>query len=257
MVTGKRKKKRRRGGGKILVDVSIYYLCTPALPPSFTAVDVYSAVTGNRRVKASLFLWSLPTVVYFISDDGNASNHTLHDAHSRPICTCCQYFFFFFFQKYEFHLRVQQRKSFCCHFHYSKSCCCCCASGNRFAKMSSRERERVVILCAVVGCWRALDSFVDWLSNDTQQLCALCSDIYLFIPFSCLFVCLFVWSDPVHFRPRVCSLPEKPYNPRSRDDIYRLRNFSITSKGVVNRGDAIISRQHSRSNTSINSTLTV
>ncbi|XP_057379954.1 pneumococcal serine-rich repeat protein-like [Daphnia carinata] len=64
--------------------------------------------------------------------------------------------------------------------------------------------------------------------------------------------------DPVHFRPRVCSLPENsraPYNPRSRDDIYRLRNFSITSKGVVNRGDALISR-HSRSNTSINSTLT-
>lgn len=66
---------------------------------------------------------------------------------------------------------------------------------------------------------------------------------------------LLLRSDPVHFRPRVCSLPEKPYNPRSRDDIYRLRNFSITSKGVVNRGDALISR-HSRSNTSINSTLT-
>lgn len=75
-----------------------------------------------------------------------------------------------------------------------------------------------------------------------------------------LIICLFVlaFADPVHFRPRVCSLPENsraPYNPRSRDDIYRLRNFSITSKGVVNRGDAIISR-HSRSNTSINSTLT-
>lgn len=69
---------------------------------------------------------------------------------------------------------------------------------------------------------------------------------------------LMSFADPVHFRPRVCSLPENsraPYNPRSRDDIYRLRNFSITSKGVVNRGDAIISR-HSRSNTSINSTLT-
>lgn len=67
------------------------------------------------------------------------------------------------------------------------------------------------------------------------------------------------FSDPVHFRPRVCSLPAEnsraPYNPRSKDDIYRLRNFSITSKGVVNRGDALISR-HSRSNTSINSTLT-
>jgi hypothetical protein len=75
-----------------------------------------------------------------------------------------------------------------------------------------------------------------------------------------LIICLFVFAfaDPMHFRPRVCRLPENsraPYNPRSRDDIYRLRNFSITSKGVVNRGDAIISR-HSRSNTSINSTLT-
>ena len=78
----------------------------------------------------------------------------------------------------------------------------------------------------------------------------------LYLPTSKLIeVHLFSVTDPVHFRPRVCSLPEKPYNPRSQNDIYRLRNFSITSKGVVNRGDELISR-HSRSNTSINSILT-
>ncbi|CAH1111291.1 unnamed protein product [Psylliodes chrysocephalus] len=59
---------------------------------------------------------------------------------------------------------------------------------------------------------------------------------------------------PDHIRPRVCSLPEKPYNPRISDDLYRLRTFSITNKGgVVNCGDSIINRR-SRSNTSVNST---
>ncbi|CAG9813185.1 unnamed protein product [Phaedon cochleariae] len=59
---------------------------------------------------------------------------------------------------------------------------------------------------------------------------------------------------PDHVRPRVCSLPEKPYNPRLSDDLYRLRTFSITNKGgVVNCGDSIINRR-SRSNTSVNST---
>ncbi|XP_054274677.1 GTP-binding protein REM 1-like [Macrosteles quadrilineatus] len=58
---------------------------------------------------------------------------------------------------------------------------------------------------------------------------------------------------PDHIRPRVCSLPEKPYNPRSGDELYRLRTFSITNKGVVNYGDSIINRR-SRSNTSVNST---
>uniref|UniRef100_A0A0C9R2C1 RABH1B protein n=1 Tax=Fopius arisanus TaxID=64838 RepID=A0A0C9R2C1_9HYME len=57
---------------------------------------------------------------------------------------------------------------------------------------------------------------------------------------------------PDHIRPRVYSLPEKAYNPRAGDDLYRLRAFSITHKGVVNRGDSIISRR-SRSNTSVNS----
>ncbi|XP_011879570.1 PREDICTED: uncharacterized protein LOC105568477 isoform X2 [Vollenhovia emeryi] len=57
---------------------------------------------------------------------------------------------------------------------------------------------------------------------------------------------------PDHIRPRVHSLPEKAYNPRASDDLYRLRAFSITHKGVVNRGDSIISRR-SRSNTSVNS----
>lgn len=57
-----------------------------------------------------------------------------------------------------------------------------------------------------------------------------------------------------HARPRVCSLPEKPYNPRLSDDLYRLRTFSITTKGgVVNCGDSICNRR-SRSNTSVNST---
>ncbi|RLU22960.1 hypothetical protein DMN91_005238 [Ooceraea biroi] len=57
---------------------------------------------------------------------------------------------------------------------------------------------------------------------------------------------------PDHIRPRVHSLPENAYNPRASDDLYRLRAFSITPKGVVNRGDSIISRR-SRSNTSVNS----
>ncbi|XP_016909463.2 uncharacterized protein LOC107996090 [Apis cerana] len=57
---------------------------------------------------------------------------------------------------------------------------------------------------------------------------------------------------PDHIRPRVHSLPEKAYNPRAGEDLYRLRAFSITHKGVVNRGDSIISRR-SRSNTSVNS----
>ncbi|KAK2579681.1 hypothetical protein KPH14_011030 [Odynerus spinipes] len=57
---------------------------------------------------------------------------------------------------------------------------------------------------------------------------------------------------PDHIRPRVHSLPEKAYNPRAGDDLYRLRAFSITHKSVVNHGDSIISRR-SRSNTSVNS----
>ncbi|XP_062710275.1 uncharacterized protein LOC109423281 isoform X2 [Aedes albopictus] len=58
---------------------------------------------------------------------------------------------------------------------------------------------------------------------------------------------------PDHARPRVCSLPERPYNPRQSDDLYRLRHFSISKGTVVNCGDSIISRR-SRSNTSVNST---
>lgn len=62
----------------------------------------------------------------------------------------------------------------------------------------------------------------------------------------------FFFPVPDHVRPRVHSLPEKAYNPRAGDDLYRLRAFNITHKGVVNRGDSIISRR-SKSNTSINS----
>ncbi|XP_031638454.1 uncharacterized protein LOC116350696 isoform X2 [Contarinia nasturtii] len=58
---------------------------------------------------------------------------------------------------------------------------------------------------------------------------------------------------PDHQRPRVCSLPDRPYNPRQSDDLYRLRTFSISKGTVVNCGDSIISRR-SRSNTSVNST---
>ncbi|XP_035911911.1 uncharacterized protein LOC118512079 isoform X1 [Anopheles stephensi] len=58
---------------------------------------------------------------------------------------------------------------------------------------------------------------------------------------------------PDHARPRVCSLPERPYNPRQSDDLYRLRHFSISKGTVVNCGDSIISRR-SKSNTSVNST---
>lgn len=68
-----------------------------------------------------------------------------------------------------------------------------------------------------------------------------------------MFVSGVVWLVPDHIRPRVCSLPEKAYNPRLSDDLYRLRTFSITNKGVVNCGDSILNRR-SRSNTSVNST---
>nr|CAD7603166.1 unnamed protein product [Timema genevievae] len=68
---------------------------------------------------------------------------------------------------------------------------------------------------------------------------------------TCCYICPPV---PDHVRPRVCSLPEKPYNPRCGDELYRLRTFSITNKGgVVNCGDSIINRR-SKSNTSVNST---
>lgn len=55
-----------------------------------------------------------------------------------------------------------------------------------------------------------------------------------------------------YVRPRVSSLPEGGYNPRSglRDDIYRLRTFHITNKGVVNCGDSLIPRR-SKSNNSM------
>uniref|UniRef100_A0A1A9W9T6 Uncharacterized protein n=1 Tax=Glossina brevipalpis TaxID=37001 RepID=A0A1A9W9T6_9MUSC len=49
---------------------------------------------------------------------------------------------------------------------------------------------------------------------------------------------------PDHFRPRVCSLPDRPYNPRASDDLYRLRHFSISKGNVVNCGDSIISRRY-------------
>lgn len=56
------------------------------------------------------------------------------------------------------------------------------------------------------------------------------------------------------FRSRVSSMPLEAsrYNPRLIDDeeFYRLRSFSITAKGVVNRGDSLRSRR-SRSNTSV------
>ncbi|KAJ6645420.1 GTP-binding protein GEM [Pseudolycoriella hygida] len=48
---------------------------------------------------------------------------------------------------------------------------------------------------------------------------------------------------PDHIRPRVFSLPERPYNPRQSDDLYRLRTFSISKGTVVNCGDSIISRR--------------
>lgn len=68
------------------------------------------------------------------------------------------------------------------------------------------------------------------------------------------FILLNVVSVAAHARPRVCSLPEAPLNPRVSEDLYRLRTFSITTKGgVVNCGDSIISRR-SRSNTSVNTT---
>lgn len=47
-------------------------------------------------------------------------------------------------------------------------------------------------------------------------------------------------------RARVASMP----NTGGEEDYYRLRHFSITGKGVVNRGDSLRSRR-SRSNTSV------
>ncbi|GAB6025898.1 GTP binding protein overexpressed in skeletal muscle, variant 2 [Chamberlinius hualienensis] len=56
------------------------------------------------------------------------------------------------------------------------------------------------------------------------------------------------------FRSRVSSMPleANKYNPRliDEEEFYRLRSFSITAKGVVNRGDSLRSRR-SRSNTSV------
>lgn len=67
------------------------------------------------------------------------------------------------------------------------------------------------------------------------------------------FLKIYFTTVPDHIRPRVCSLPERPYNPRQSEDLYRLRTFSISKGTVVNCGDSIISRR-SRSNTSVNST---
>lgn len=47
-------------------------------------------------------------------------------------------------------------------------------------------------------------------------------------------------------RSRVASMP----NTGVEEEYYRLRHFSITGKGVVNRGDSLKSRR-SRSNTSV------
>ncbi|CAH0403265.1 unnamed protein product [Chilo suppressalis] len=47
-------------------------------------------------------------------------------------------------------------------------------------------------------------------------------------------------------RARVASMP----NTGVEEEYYRLRHFSITGKGVVNRGDSLRSRR-SRSNTSV------
>lgn len=84
--------------------------------------------------------------------------------------------------------------------------------------------------------------------------------LFIYIFFCFFFVSLNEFSPvslyfpvPDHVRPRVCSLPERPYNPRQSDDLYRLRTFSISKGTVVNCGDSIISRR-SRSNTSVNST---
>jgi Rad and Gem related GTP binding protein 1 len=47
-------------------------------------------------------------------------------------------------------------------------------------------------------------------------------------------------------RSRVASMP----NTGNEEEYYKLRHFSITGKGVVNRGDSLKSRR-SRSNTSV------
>lgn len=75
----------------------------------------------------------------------------------------------------------------------------------------------------------------------------------LFLSFSLSLISSSYFTVPDHQRPRVCSLPDRPYNPRQSDDLYRLRTFSISKGTVVNCGDSIISRR-SRSNTSVNST---
>lgn len=80
---------------------------------------------------------------------------------------------------------------------------------------------------------------------------ALCSTLLEMIIMNVVNFLFFTVPD--HQRPRVCSLPDRPYNPRQSDDLYRLRTFSISKGTVVNCGDSIISRR-SRSNTSVNST---
>lgn len=60
--------------------------------------------------------------------------------------------------------------------------------------------------------------------------------VYFYKHFACAF-CLF---------NRVASMP----NTGVEEEYYRLRHFSITGKGVINRGDSLKSRR-SKSNNSV------
>ena len=42
---------------------------------------------------------------------------------------------------------------------------------------------------------------------------------------------------------RICSLPERGYNPRLSEEFYRLRSFSICKGRLVKLGDSIASRR--------------
>lgn len=74
---------------------------------------------------------------------------------------------------------------------------------------------------------------------------------HILLPFSsfhilkCIHISFFLLL-PIHHQCRVASMP----NTGIEEEYYRLRHFSITGKGIVNRGDSLKSRR-SRSNNSV------
>jgi hypothetical protein len=86
-----------------------------------------------------------------------------------------------------------------------------------------------------------------------QQKLSFININHILLPFFPLFIyilkCIhisFFLLLPIHHQCRVASMP----NTGIEEEYYRLRHFSITGKGIVNRGDSLKSRR-SRSNNSV------